>query len=233
MIAAEDLAVRSGPFSLAGISFEIPAGQCGVLMGKTGAGKTTLLEAICGLRRIEAGRILLGGRDATRLRPADRGIGFVPQEGALFSTMTVREHLAFGPRVCGWGKAERDARADELAANLGIAALLDRKPDGLSGGERQRVAIGRALATRPGVLCFDEPLSALDADTRAEIAALIRRVLGETGATALIITHSREDAASFADRLFVLGGGALAEEELLKISKPSVDASPVPSKMPK
>lgn len=210
MIQVDQLAVRAGTFRLEGISFEIPTGQYGVLMGKTGCGKTTVLEAICGLKQVTAGRILLCGREVTDLPAGDRGIGFVPQDGTLFSTMTVRQHLAFGPRVHGWGRALIAERVATLAGELGIGHLLDRKPHGLSGGERQRVALGRALAVRPRILCLDEPLSALDEDTHDDMIALIRSVVREHGITALHITHSRREAAAVADRLFVLESGRLA-----------------------
>jgi len=211
MIKVDDLSVHAGSFRIDGISFEVPTGSYAVLMGRTGSGKTTILEAICGLRRVSRGRILLPVGDVTDLPPGRRDIGFVPQDGTLFSTKTVRQHLAFGPALRHWPKGEIWERVAELAAALGIEALLDRKPEGLSGGERQRVALGRALAARPKVLCLDEPLSALDESTREEITELIRRVAKDSQITALHITHSREEAKAFADRLFVLENGKLTQ----------------------
>ncbi len=209
MIAVQDLGVRAGDFRLDGISFEIPAGGYGVLMGRTGCGKTTILEAICGLKQVTAGTIRLGDREVTDLPASLRGIGFVPQDGTLFTTMTVRQHLAFGPKVQGWSKGDIDRRVDELAGELGISHLLKRKPYGLSGGERQRVSLGRALAVKPKVICLDEPLSALDENTHAEMTALIRRLVTENGITALHITHSRTEAEAIADRIFLLEEGKL------------------------
>lgn len=211
MIGVEGLAIRAGAFALDGVTFEIPAGGYGVLMGRTGCGKTTVLEAICGLRRVAAGRVLLAGRDVTSLGPADRGIGYVPQDRALFQTMTVREHLAFGPTVRRWQREAVERRVQELAELLGLARLLDRRPAGLSGGESQRVALGRALAARPQILCLDEPLTALDDDTRDEMIALLQAVRKHTGVTALHVTHSREEARRLADRLFLLREGAVRE----------------------
>ena len=135
----------------------------------------------------------------------------MPQDGTLFSTMTVRDHLAFGPRVRGWGKQEVGERVEELAVELGVEELLKRKPFGLSGGERQRVALGRALATRPEVLCLDEPLSALDEGTHEDIASLVRRVVREHGITVLHITHSRHEAEMMGDRLLVLEEGVVVD----------------------
>src|SRR4051812_42480304 len=175
-------------------------------MGRTGCGKTTLLEAVCGLRPVRAGRIRLGTADVTHLPPADRGIGYVPQDLALFPAHTVRGHLGFALEVRGRPRAEVDGRVAELADLLGLGGLLDRTPDGLSGGEAQRVALGRALAFRPSVLLLDEPLSALDEDTRAGMYDLLRAVQRQTGVTTLHVTHSRAEAKALADRLFVFEG---------------------------
>ncbi len=214
MIAIAGLSVRAGAFALAGVGFEVPAGGYAVLMGRTGSGKTTLLEAICGLRRIESGRIVLQGRDVTRLPPAERGIGFVPQDGVLFRTMTVYQNLAFALGVRKWQRAAIDARVCELGELLSVTHLLDRHPTGLSGGEVQRVALGRAIAAGPSVLCLDEPLSALDDDTREEMYALLRSVRVRTGVTTLHITHNLAETRRLADRLFVLDGGQVVERPL-------------------
>ncbi len=212
MIEVEDLAVRAGDFALDHVSFSIPSGRYGVLMGKTGSGKTTLLEAICGLKRVLAGRVILEGDDVTHLKPGERGIGFVPQDGALFSTMSVRDHLAFALVVRKWPRREIDTRVRELAELLGIERLLARRPHGLSGGERQRVALGRALASRPHVLCLDEPLSALDDEAREGMYKLLRSVREQTGVTALHITHSIHEAEVLADKLIFLKDGVMVEK---------------------
>jgi ABC-type sugar transport system ATPase subunit len=207
MIRVDDLSIRLGSFSLDNVSFDVPSGKYGVLMGKTGCGKTSLLEAIAGLKPIVAGRIVLGQTDVTDLKPAERNIGLVPQDGALFSTMTVREQLAFALVV---RRARRDLirrRVSELSEMLEIEHLLDRYPAGLSGGEQQRVALGRALAFRPTTLCLDEPLSALDDTTRAQIMDLLKRVQRETGVSVLHITHNRNEAAELADVLLELVDG--------------------------
>jgi molybdate/tungstate transport system ATP-binding protein len=214
MIAVEKLTVRAGSFFLESVSLHVPTGQYAVLMGKTGSGKTTLLEAVAGLKAVRAGRVLLMGRDVTALKPAERGIGYLPQDLALFPTMTVRRHLEFAPEVRRWSRAATATRVAELAELLGIAHLLDRRPEGLSGGEAQRVALGRALSFRPRVLLLDEPLSALDDDTRQEMYVLLRAVQRQTGVTALHVTHNRSEAKALADRLFVLRRGAIAEDAL-------------------
>ena len=219
MIDVEGLALRAGTFGLDGISFQVPAGGYAVLMGKTGSGKTSILEAICGLRRIAAGRVRLGERDVTELSPADREVGYVPQDRALFRTISVRDHLAFSPRVRGWEPSATSARVGEMARLLGIEALLDRRPAGLSGGESQRVALGRALAARPSVLCMDEPLTALDDETREEMIGLLHSVPKATGATVLHVTHSREEARRLADKLFVLESGIVREATATELEK--------------
>jgi molybdate/tungstate transport system ATP-binding protein len=209
LIRVENLRVQVGTFVLDSISFEVAAGQYAVLMGRTGVGKTTLLETICGLRRLDRGRIWLLDREVTSLKPGERGIGFVPQEGALFETMTVREHLAFAPTVRQQTPREIAGRVEELADLLGIKKLLNRKPAGLSGGERQRVALGRALAAEPGILCLDEPLSALDDATREEMYGLLSSVRQVTSVTTLHITHNRSEAGRLADLVLLLEAGRI------------------------
>ncbi len=211
MISVENLCVRAGTFRLNGIGFEIPTGKHGVLMGKTGSGKTTLLEAICGLRDLESGRVALMNRDVTSLPPAMRGIGYVPQDRALFQTLSVAENVGFALALRQVPQKEIDARVNELAGWLGIAPLLRRVPRGLSGGEAQRVALARALAARPDILVFDEPLSALDEDTRGEMCEMLEKVREHSKATILLVTHSRSEAARLADVTFHLTDGAVVK----------------------
>jgi len=214
VIQLESITWQAGDFRLEDIDFSIPTGSYGVLMGRTGSGKTTLLEIICGLRRPAAGWVRIGDRDVTAEPPATRGIGYVPQDGALFPTMSVREQLGFALQVRQRAPAEIAQRVDQLATELGLTALLDRLPYHLSGGERQRVALGRALAAQPKVLLLDEPLSAIDEELRDDLAALLRRVQREHGVTALHITHSRVEADLLADVLFRLANGRVIETPL-------------------
>jgi molybdate/tungstate transport system ATP-binding protein len=209
MVNLDHVDIVQGAFALRDVSLEIPQGQYAVLMGKTGTGKTTVLEAICGLRGVARGTIRLMRRDVTRLKPALRGVGYVPQDSSLFSRLTVAEHLAFALVVRRWPTEAVRRRVDELAELLQIRHLLDRKPRGLSGGESQRVAMGRALAMRPGVLLLDEPLSALDDDTRHDMYDLLQLVRLQSGATVIHVTHNRSDAVALADRVFELRDGAI------------------------
>jgi ABC-type sugar transport system ATPase subunit len=209
MIQVAELSIRAGAFRLDGISFDVPSGRYAVLMGKTGSGKTTLLETICGLRRPAAGRICLDGNDVTGRKPAERGIGYVPQDGALFTTMTVRDHLAFALAMRSWPKRAIAERVEELAEILRLRPLLGRKPRGLSGGEQRRVALGRALASRPATLLLDEPLTALDDETREEMVGVLKAVRQHAGVTALHVTHYRQDAERLADVVLRINDGVI------------------------
>lgn len=219
MIRIEDLVVQIGKFRLDGVSLDIPTGQYAVLMGKTGSGKTTILECVCGLRAVQSGTIFLGGKDVTRLRPAERGIGYVPQDGALFTTMTVRQHLEFPLRIRRWKSPGIAKRTAELAELLHIEHLLDRRPLGLSGGESQRVALGRALSFSPSTLVLDEPLSALDDQTREHMYILLNEIQQHTGVTALHITHSRGEVTQLADLLLLLENGRVRQIDPAASSK--------------
>ena len=194
MIVLDQISIDQGAFQMRNICLEVPRGAYAVLMGSTGSGKTTLLELVCGLRRASSGRIILDGQDMTQTTPAERDVGYVPQDGALFKTMTVFEQLAFALVVRRESAELIEARVLELSELLGIRHLLDRSPVGLSGGECQRIALGRALSFRPRILVLDEPLSALDDDTRQQIVGLLKQVREHTGVTTLHVTHSQVEA---------------------------------------
>ena len=211
MIELRNVGIRAGEFQLSGISFRVEPGQYAVLMGRTGRGKTTILESICGLRRVHEGAILIHGTDVTNWPPADREVGYVPQDLALFPTFTVAQHLEFALRLRKQSVEHIAERTAAIAGVLGIEHLLNRGIEGLSGGESQRVALGRALSFEPTVLLLDEPLSALDAATRAEMQDLLRRVTRFSGVTTLHITHNEDEAAALADRSFELRDGDLIE----------------------
>jgi molybdate/tungstate transport system ATP-binding protein len=209
VISIEDLCVSNGQFRLEGINLEVATGAYGVLMGRTGCGKTTVLETICGLKRPQRGAIRLMGRNVTRLKAAERGIGYVPQDRSLFQTMTVAENIGFAARIRHWPRDRIRQRVDELAELLGLTDLLTRMPAGLSGGEAQRVALGRALAVAPGMLCLDEPLSNLDYDTRLEMCDLLKTVQKRTGVTTIHVTHDRDQVRMLADTLFQFNNGSV------------------------
>lgn len=199
MIEVKDLIIKQGSFTLPKISFRIETGKYAVLMGKTGSGKSTILESICGLRKVFSGHVLIDGVDVTRWSPPDRNVGYMPQDLALFPTLNIREHLEFAMKLRRMPDDRRREQVEFLSAILGLEKLLDRKIQGLSGGESQRVALGRALSFGPRVLLLDEPLSALDAETRETAQQLLKEVNRKTGVTVLHVTHNQEEATTLAD----------------------------------
>ena len=211
MIRVENLCIKLGDFELSDVNFAIPQSAYAVMMGRTGSGKTTLLECICGLRSIDSGAIYLGDRNVTKLKPAERGIGYVPQDRALFPTMTVREHLAFALTIRGWSADRIASRTSQMAELLEIDHLLNRWPQGLSGGESQRVALGRALSFQPQILILDEPLSALDEETLYKMYELLKKIAQHTKVTVLHITHSQSEAIKLADFHLELSADKVAE----------------------
>jgi ABC-type sugar transport system ATPase subunit len=232
MIQLENLSIRSGAFALADVNLSIPAGTYAVLMGGTGQGKTTILEAICGLRKVTGGRVVLCGRDVTREKPADRGVGYVPQDLGLFPMMTVRGHLEFALRVRRMPTSRIHERVEELARLLGIEHLLERHVQHLSGGEAQRVALGRALSFRPRILLLDEPLNALDETTRDRLCELLLTIQKQTGLTTLHITHSKSEAKLLAGQLIVLSDGTLSERPLADLDRLPLPPDEAPASPP-
>lgn len=209
MLELNQLTIRRSDFSLGPINLMVPQNAYAVLMGPTGSGKTTLLESIAGLCTIASGKIQVDGKDISRHIPADRHLGYVPQEGVLFPRLTVEQNLAFGLRARKINRQERTHRVSELAEQLGITSLLERRPRTLSGGEKQRVALGRALASRPKLLLLDEPFAALDIDSRASLYDLIRSLRQEDAFTTLHVSHHKEDAIKLADVVFTIDNGCL------------------------
>ncbi|HEX5717668.1 MAG TPA: ATP-binding cassette domain-containing protein [Thermoanaerobaculia bacterium] len=211
-IVLEELTKRyAGHPVVNGVSLEVADGELFVLLGSSGSGKSTLLRMIAGLSEVDAGRVLLHGRDVTGLPPAKRGVGFVFQSYALFRGMSVAENVEFALSIRGVSKAERRRRRDELLELVGLAGLGGRMPRQLSGGQQQRVALARAQAHNPEVLLLDEPFGALDAKVRLELRRTIREIQRELGITTIFVTHDQEEAFELADRLAVLSFGRLLE----------------------
>ncbi|MDT8446309.1 MAG: sn-glycerol-3-phosphate ABC transporter ATP-binding protein UgpC [bacterium] len=192
---------------LHGADLSIHSGEFMVFVGPSGCGKTTLLRLIAGLEEVSSGQIEIGGKDVTHLEPKNRGVAMVFQNYALYPHMTVRGNLEYPLKILKLGKAQRNAKIEEVARMLEIEPLLGRKPGQLSGGQRQRVAIGRALVREPLVFLFDEPLSNLDARLREQMRQEIGKLHRRLGRTSLYVTHDQAEAMTLADRLAVMNAG--------------------------
>ncbi len=194
-----------------GVDLDIEDGAFCVFVGPSGCGKSTLLRLVAGLEDISAGELWIGGAQVNDRPPKDRGIAMVFQSYALYPHMNVRDNMAFGLKLAGATRAERDARIAEAARILKIDHLLDRKPRQLSGGQRQRVAIGRAIVRAPEVFLFDEPLSNLDAALRVETRIEIAKLHRQLGATMIYVTHDQVEAMTLADTIVVLNRGRIEQ----------------------
>jgi ABC-type sugar transport system ATPase subunit len=208
-LEVQEIALRAGSFRLGPITLAVGDGEYLIVLGPTGSGKTLTLESIAGLRRLESGRVLMNGQDMTDSPPEARRIGFLYQDSMLFPHLSVRDNLAYGAHRLPRG--ERAATVARLAALLGIEALLGRMPRGLSGGERQRVGLARALATRPAMLLLDEPMAALDPNSRRALRDRLRSLHRELGTTTIHVTHNFNEALALGDRVAVLIDGRVLQ----------------------
>ena len=199
------------------LSLEAATGEVVALLGPNGAGKSTTLRALAGLVPLDAGSVRIGTEtveDTTKgmcLSPDKRRVGVVFQDYLLFPHLDVRENVAFGLRARGMARVEAHRRADRWLERVGVAELGDQRPARLSGGQAQRVALARALVTEPDLLLLDEPLAALDAGTRVEVRADLRRHLAGFAGVAIVVTHDALDAMVLADRLVVLDAGGIVQ----------------------
>ena len=203
MIDVNGLTVRVGDFTLDNVSFSVPNGAYGVVIGPAGAGKTTLLEAIAGLLPLREGHVRLRGADVTRRPPERRPVGLVYQHAYLFPHLTVRQNVAYGA-------VDEEAIAESID-RFGLQLIGDRDVRSLSGGERQLVALARALARRPEVLLLDEPFAALDPRSRAAVRREVRTMYFERRCTVLHVTHDFEEAGLVGDVAILLDKGHLLQ----------------------
>ncbi|RKZ31177.1 sugar ABC transporter ATP-binding protein [bacterium] len=202
---------NGGVRAVADANLHIADSEFMVLVGPSGCGKSTLLRMIAGLEEITEGTIKIGDRIVNDLSPADRDIGMVFQNYALYPHMTIRRNMEFPLRMRRMDRAEIDSRVAEAAEILGISEYLDRKPKALSGGQRQRVALGRAIVRKPAVFLFDEPLSNLDAKLRVKMRAEISQLHTRLKTTMIYVTHDQVEAMTMGDRIAVINDGIIQQ----------------------
>lgn len=207
-----DVSKKFGDFTaLRDISLDIHEGELVCFLGPSGCGKTTLLRAIAGLDYQTTGRIYQNGRDISDVPPADRDFGIVFQSYALFPNLTVARNIAYGLVNRRLGRKAVADRVTELLELVGLSGSEDKYPAALSGGQQQRVALARALATSPGMLLLDEPLSALDAKVRVHLRHEMKELQRVLGITTVMVTHDQEEALSMADRIVVMNHGVIEQ----------------------
>jgi len=208
----EGLSKHFGPtVAVRDVSLDVRDGEFVVLLGPSGCGKTTTLRMIAGFITPTSGRVRLGGQDVTALAPWKRNAGMVFQSYALFPHLTVAQNVAFGLEMRRVPKAEIGPRTAEALRLVRLGGLSERLPRQLSGGQQQRVALARALATSPGLLLLDEPLSALDAKVRVHLRHEVKQLQRRLGVTTIMVTHDQEEALTMADRIVVMNRGAIEQ----------------------
>lgn len=193
------------------MSLEIESGEMLALLGPSGCGKSTTLFSICGIHRMNAGRLQFGDKDVSKQPPQERNVGVVFQNYALYPHMDVHANIAFPLKVRKEPRTEIERKVREIAALVHIEELLQRKPSQLSGGQQQRVALARALVRKPDILLLDEPLANLDAKLRLEMRSEIRRIQQQTGITAVLVTHDQVEAMSMCDRIALMNKGDIVQ----------------------
>ncbi|MBW8015671.1 MAG: ABC transporter ATP-binding protein [Planctomycetes bacterium] len=225
MIQLKDISCRVGDFKLRNISMTIAGGSYFVLLGPAGSGKSILLECICGIRPIESGRILIDGKDITKLPPGTRNIGYVPQDYALFKHLSVADNIGFALKIQGQTRTQRTRQVSRVAEMLSIENILDRPIHRLSAGQQQRIALARALVAEPTVLLLDEPVSALDEANRQEICALLRIIAKDFKFTVLHVSHNLEESFTVAESAAVMRDGMIEQSGILKdlLRKPGTE----------
>ncbi len=203
---------KIGDFSFIDLSLEIKSNEYFVITGPNGAGKTMLIKLIAGLNDPLSGDIYIEGEKVTYLPPWKRNIGYVPQDYALFPNRTVRENIRFGLEIRKIPKKEIEYRVEETAELIGISGLLSRRIDGLSGGEQQKVSIARALIFKPSVLLLDEPVSAVDEDSRDKLCRELKNIHKQTNITTLHVSHNKQETTLVADRIGFLDNGVFVKK---------------------
>ncbi len=204
-----NLSLKQGSFSLTDISFEILNGEYCSLMGKTGSGKSLLIKAISGFIPITAGEIYIKDNPISELEPKLRNVGYVPQYSMLFQHLKIYDNIAFALKLQGLDKKAIDCEVRKFADMLDISNLLNRSPHNLSGGERQKVALARALISNPDILLLDEPLSALDEESRLNMCGILKQIHQELKVATIHICHNSEEANAVSNRILKLVDGKI------------------------
>nr|WP_254429263.1 MULTISPECIES: putative 2-aminoethylphosphonate ABC transporter ATP-binding protein [unclassified Ruegeria] len=211
-MSIQDLWKAFGEFlALRDISLDINEGEFICFLGPSGCGKTTLLRAIAGLDLQTKGTVMQDGKDVSNLPPSERDFGIVFQSYALFPNLTIEKNIAFGLENTGRSKSEIAVRVAELLNLVGLPDQGSKYPAQLSGGQQQRIALARAIATNPGLLLLDEPLSALDAKVRVHLRHEIKELQRKLGVTTVMVTHDQEEALAMADRIVVMNHGVIEQ----------------------
>lgn len=195
------------------MDLEVHDGEMIALLGGSGCGKSTTLFAICGIHKVNGGRILFGDKDVTNVSSQERNVGVVFQSFALYPHMSIEKNIGFPLKLRKESAGEIKRKVDEIGEMVHIRELFGRRPGELSGGQQQRVALARALIRRPDVLLLDEPLANLDATLRLEMRSEIRRIQQETGITAILVTHDQVEAMSMCDRIAIMDAGKIVQLE--------------------
>ena len=193
------------------ISFEVEDGEFLTLLGPSGCGKTTILRIIAGLENLTRGQVLLDGTDISNESPTKRDVSIMFQDYALFPHMSITENVAYGLRMRGVSKVERNKLSNKWLETMQLSGFGNRLPSELSGGQKQRAALARALITSPKILLLDEPLSALDANLRVRLREELRKIHSKVGTTFICVTHDQEEAMALSDRIAILKEGKIEQ----------------------
>ena len=210
MLELRNISKDYGNFALKDINLSISKGEYFILLGRSGAGKSMLLEIIAGLRSPDTGYIYLDGNDITKEKIQRRKTGMVFQDYAIFPHLTVFDNIAYPLRIKKMQRNRMVNAVNEMAENVNISHLLNRKTDELSGGEKQRVAVARTLVTSPGIILLDEPMASIDAPLRDDVRSLLRKI-NTMGMTVLHVTHDYGEAVRLADKVGLIHNGSILQ----------------------
>ena len=211
MLEIKDLCVQMGAFSLRNVNLDVKDGEYFVLLGPTGAGKSVLLESVAGLNAVTSGQVWINGNDVTSLNLEKRSIGFAYQDYTLYRHLSVRDNISFGLMWKDRKQRDIDKAVDQAIELLGLHNLLEKKSPSLSGGESQKIALARAIAIKPDLLLLDEPLSAVDSETKEDYERELKELHNRLRLTTIHVTHNFEEAVALGDRIAVIMKGQVLQ----------------------